>query len=165
VEILTNKNPEAHEILLHSSAHLLAQAIKELYPQAKIAIGPALSDRYYYDIDVAVSINDEELEKIEKKMKELAKQNMQIERVELSRNDALEKFKNMGEDYKVEIISEIPEEDTISAYKQGNFIDLCRGPHVPCTGKIKHIKLLSSAGAYWRGDENNKKCRCILAWR
>jgi threonyl-tRNA synthetase len=131
MEILTNKNPEAHEILLHSSAHLLAQAIKELYPQAKIAIGPALSDRYYYDIDVAVSINDEELEKIEKKMKELAKQNMQIERVELSRNDALEKFKNMGEDYKVEIISEIPEEDTISTYKQGNFIDLCRGPHAP----------------------------------
>jgi len=161
VEILTNKNPEAHEILLHSSAHLLAQAIKELYPQAKIAIGPALSDRYYYDIDVDVSINEEELDKIEKKMKELSKQNMKVERVELSRNDALEKFKERNEDYKVEIISEIPEEDTISAYQQGDFIDLCRGPHVPSTGKIKHFKLLSCAGAYWRGDEKNKQLQRI----
>jgi threonyl-tRNA synthetase len=166
IEILTNKNPEAHEILLHSSAHLLAQAIKELYPQAKIAIGPALSDRYYYDIDVDVSINGEELGKIEKKMKELSKQNMKVERVELSRNEALEKFKKMGEDYKVEIISDIPENDTISAYQQGDFIDLCRGPHVPSTGKIKHIKLLSSAGAYWRGDEKNKMLQRIYgtAW-
>ena len=166
VEILTNKNPEAHEILLHSSAHLLAQAIKELYPQAKIAIGPALSDRYYYDIDVDVSINEEELDKIEKKMKEFSKQNMIVERVELSRNDALEKFKERNEDYKVEIISEIPEEDTISAYQQGDFIDLCRGPHVPSTGKIKHFKLLSCAGAYWRGDEKNKMLQRIYgtAW-
>ena len=166
VEILTNKNPEAHEILLHSSAHLLAQAIKELYPQAKIAIGPALSDRYYYDIDVDVSINEEELDKIEKKMKEFSKQNIKVERVELSRNDALEKFKERNEDYKVEIISEIPEEDTISAYQQGDFIDLCRGPHVPSTGKIKHFKLLSCAGAYWRGDEKNKMLQRIYgtAW-
>ena len=161
VEILTNKNPEAHEILLHSSAHLLAQAVKELYPKAKIAIGPALSDRYYYDIDVEVSINEEELEKIEQKMKTLAKQNLQVERVELSRNDALEKFKKLGEDYKVEIISEIDENEIISAYQQGDFIDLCRGPHVPSTGKIKHFKLLSSAGAYWRGDEKNKMLQRI----
>ena len=161
VELITNKSPEAHEVLLHSSAHLLAQAIKELYPQAKIAIGPALVDRYYYDIDVDISINDKELEKIEVKMKELAKQNIQVERVELSRNEALEKFKKMGEDYKVEIISDIDVEDTISAYKQGNFIDLCRGPHVPSTGKIKYFKLLSSAGAYWRGDESNKMLQRI----
>ena len=161
VEILTNKNPEAHEILLHSSAHLLAQAVKELYPKAKIAIGPALSDRYYYDIDVEVSINEEELEKIEQKMKTLAKQNLKVERVELSRNDALEKFKKLGEDYKVEIISEIDENEIISAYQQGDFIDLCRGPHVPSTGKIKHFKLLSSAGAYWRGDEKNKMLQRI----
>ncbi len=161
VELITNKSPEAHEVLLHSSAHLLAQAIKELYPQAKIAIGPALVDRYYYDIDVDISINDKELEKIEVKMKELAKQNMQVERVELSRNEALEKFKKMGEDYKVEIISDIEVEETISAYKQGNFIDLCRGPHVPSTGKIKYFKLLSSAGAYWRGDESNKMLQRI----
>ena len=144
----------------------MAQAIKELYPQAKIAIGPALSDRYYYDIDVDVSINEKELDKIEKKMKELSKQNMKVERVELSRNEALEKFKKMGEDYKVEIISDIPENDTISAYQQGEFIDLCRGPHVPSTGKIKHIKLLSSGGAYWRGDEKNKMLQRIYgtAW-
>ena len=161
VEILTNKNPEAHEILLHSSAHLLAQAVKELYPQAKIAIGPALSDRYYYDIDVEVSINEEELEKIEQKMKTLSKENLEVERVELSRNDALEKFKKLGEDYKVEIISEIDENEIISAYQQGDFIDLCRGPHVPSTGKIKHFKLLSSAGAYWRGDEKNKMLQRI----
>jgi len=161
VEILTNKNPEAHEILLHSSAHLLAQAVKELYPKAKIAIGPALSDRYYYDIDVEVSINEKELEKIEQKMKTLAKQNLQVERLELSRNDALEKFKKLGEDYKVEIISEIDENEIISAYQQGDFIDLCRGPHVPSTGKIKHFKLLSSAGAYWRGDEKNKMLQRI----
>ncbi len=166
VELITNRSPEAHEVLLHSSAHLLAQAIKELYPQAKIAIGPALIDRYYYDIDVDISINDQELEKIEFKMKELAKQNIQVKRLELSRNEALEKFKKMGEDYKVEIISDISVEDTISAYKQGEFIDLCRGPHVPSTGKIKYFKLLSSAGAYWRGDENNKMLQRIYgtAW-
>ena len=161
VEILTNKNPEAHEILLHSSAHLLAQAVKELYPHAKIAIGPALEDRFYYDIDVEVVINEEELEKIEKKMKELSKQNLLVERVELSRNEALNKFQEMGEDYKVEIISEIDEEDIISAYQQGDFIDLCRGPHVPSTGKIKHFKLLTCAGAYWRGDEKNKMLQRI----
>ena len=161
IEILTNKNPEAHEILLHSSAHLLAQAVKELYPQAKIAIGPALEDRFYYDIDVDVVINEEELEKIEKKMKELSKQNLKIERVELPRNEALNKFREIGEDYKVEIISEIDEEDIISAYQQGDFIDLCRGPHVPSTDKIKHFKLLTCAGAYWRGDEKNKMLQRI----
>ena len=161
VEILTNKNPEAHEILLHSTAHLLAQAVKELYPQAKIAIGPALEDRFYYDIDVDVVINEEELEKIEQKMKELSRQNLQVERVEFSRNEALNKFQEMGEDYKVEIISEIDEEDIISAYQQGDFIDLCRGPHVPATGKIKHFKLLTCAGAYWRGDEKNKMLQRI----
>ena len=161
VEILTNKNPEAHEILLHSTAHLLAQAVKKLYPQAKIAIGPALEDRFYYDIDVDVVINEEELEKIEQKMKELSKQNLQVERVEFSRNEALNKFQEMGEDYKVEIISEIDEEDIISAYQQGDFIDLCRGPHVPATGKIKHFKLLTCAGAYWRGDEKNKMLQRI----
>ena len=166
VEIITSKNPEAQEILLHSSAHLLAQAVKELYPSAKIAIGPALADRFYYDIDVDVTINEEELKKIEKKMAELSKANLQVQRVELSHSDALKKFKKMGEDYKVEIISEIDEKDIISAYQQGDFIDLCRGPHVPSTGKIKHFKLLTSAGAYWRGDEKNKMLQRIYgtAW-
>ena len=161
VEIITSKNPEAQEILLHSSAHLLAQAVKELYPSAKIAIGPALEDRFYYDIDVDIIINEEELEKIEKKMVELSKEDLQVIRVEFSRNDAIERFKEMGEDYKVEIISEIDEKATITAYQQGNFIDLCRGPHVPSTGKIQHFKLLTSAGAYWRGDEKNKMLQRI----
>ena len=161
VEILTSKNPEAQEILLHSSAHLLAQAVKALYPKAKIAIGPALEDRFYYDIDVDVTVNEKVLDKLEKKMAKLSKENLKINRVELSRNEALEKFKAMGEDYKVEIISEIDKQDTISAYEQGNFIDICRGPHVPSTGKIKHFKLLTSAGAYWRGDEKNKMLQRI----
>ena len=120
IEILTIKNPETHEILLHSTAHLLAQAVKELYPAAKIAIGPALKDRFYYDIDVDVSINEEELKVIEKKMVEITKKNLQVERMELKRNDALDTFKNMGEDYKVEIISEIDENEIISAYQQHN---------------------------------------------
>ena len=166
VEIITNKNPEAHEILLHSCAHLLAQAVKVLYPDAKIAIGPALEDRFYYDIDVNVSINEEELVKIEKKMIQLAKDNIQIQRLELSHEDALQKFKKMEEDYKVEIISEIDGEDTISTYQQNDFVDLCRGPHVPSTGKIKYFKLLNSAGAYWRGNEKNKMLQRIYgtAW-
>ena len=143
VEILTNKNPESHGILLHSTAHLLAQAVKHLYPYAKIAIGPALEDRFYYDIDVEVSINEEELEKIEEKMHEIAKQNIPVNRLEFQRNDALDTFKKLGEDYKVEIISAIEETDIISAYRQGDFIDLCRGPHIPNTGKIKHFKQIN----------------------
>ena len=166
IEILTNKNPETHEILLHSTAHLMAQAVKELYPFAKIAIGPALKDRFYYDIDVDVSINEEELDLIEKKMIELSKQNLSIVRVELKRDAAMDKFKKMGEDYKVEIISEIDESEILTTYQQGGFLDLCRGPHVPSTGKIKHFKLLTSAGAYWRGDEKNKMLQRIYgtAW-
>ena len=166
VEIITSKNPEAQDILLHSSAHLMAQAIKALYPHAKIAIGPALEDRFYYDIDVDVTINEEELEKIEKKMVELAKENYQVHRLELSRDEALKKFEQMGEDYKVDIISQIDEKETISAYQQGDFMDLCRGPHVPSTGKIKYFKLLTCAGAYWRGDEKNKMLQRIYgtAW-
>tara|TARA_Y100000588_G_scaffold375430_1_gene451785 strand:+ start:2955 stop:4895 length:1941 start_codon:yes stop_codon:yes gene_type:complete len=166
IEIITNKSIEAQEILLHSSAHLLAQSIKVLYPKAKIAIGPALADRFYYDIDIDISINEEELVKIERKMKELAKENFQVARLELARNDALKKFETLEEDYKVEIISQIDEKDVISAYQQGDFIDLCRGPHIPSTGKIKYFKLLSSAGAYWRGDEKNKMLQRIYgtAW-
>ena len=166
IEILTNKNEESHEILLHSCAHLLAQAVKILYPNAKIAIGPALKDRFYYDIDVDVSINEDELLKIENKMFELSKADEQITRMELSHADALRKFLEMQEDYKVEIISEINNEDIISAYKQNDFLDLCRGPHVPSTGKIKFFKLLNSAGAYWRGDEKNKMLQRIYgtAW-
>ena len=166
IEILTSKNEESHEILLHSCAHLLAQAVKILYPNAKIAIGPALKDRFYYDIDVDVSINEDELLKIENKMLEISKSDEKIIRMELSHADALKKFMEMKEDYKVEIISEINDEDIISAYQQNDFLDLCRGPHVPSTGKIKFFKLLNSAGAYWRGDEKNKMLQRIYgtAW-
>jgi threonyl-tRNA synthetase len=166
IELITNKNEEAHDILLHSTAHLLAQAIKELYPKAKIAIGPSIEERFYYDIDVDESINDEVLAKLEQKMKQLAKASYPIERVEFTRNSALSQFEEMNESYKVEIISEINEAEVISAYKQGDFIDLCRGPHLPSTNKIKYFKLLGSAGAYWRGNENNKMLQRIYgtAW-
>ena len=166
LEIITTKSEDAHHILMHSAAHLLAQSIKELFPAAKIAIGPALTDRFYYDIDVDETINEDVLLTIEKKMKEISKRNLQVKRRVFPRNDALDLFKHINEDYKVEIISELDESEEISAYEQGDFIDLCRGPHVPSTGKIKYFKLLSSAGAYWRGDEKNKMLQRIYgtAW-
>ena len=166
LEILTTKMEDAHHILLHSTAHLLAHAVKEMYPQAKIAIGPALEDRFYYDIDVDETINEDVLDTLEIKMKEIAKRNLMVERKVFQRNDALSLFNDLNEDYKAEIISEIDEDDTITAYQQGEFIDLCRGPHIPSTGKIKFFKLLSNAGAYWRGDEKNKMLQRIYgtAW-
>ena len=166
LEIITNKTEGAHHILMHSAAHLLAQAVKEIFPSAKIAIGPALEDRFYYDIDVDQTINEEVLVTLEKKMKEISKRNLPVQRKIFSRKEALDLFKKMNEDYKIEIISELDELEKISAYEQGDFIDLCRGPHIPSTGKIKFFKLLSSAGAYWRGDENNKMLQRIYgtAW-
>jgi threonyl-tRNA synthetase len=116
---------------------------------------PAIENRFYYDFDIEGTFSDEDLEKIEAKMRELSESDFTVNRLELSRNDALKKFHDMGETYKVEIIEQIDEKDTISAYSQDDFIDLCRGPHVPSTGRIKHFKLLSTSGAYWRGDENN----------
>ena len=166
LEIITNKTEGAHHILMHSAAHLLAQAVKEIFPSAKIAIGPALEDRFYYDIDVDQTINEEVLVTLEKKMKEISKRNLPVQRKIFSRKEALDLFGKMNEDYKIEIISELDELEKISAYEQGDFIDLCRGPHIPSTGKIKFFKLLSSAGAYWRGDENNKMLQRIYgtAW-
>ena len=166
LEIITAKSEDAHHILMHSAAHLLAQSIKEVFPSAKIAIGPALKDRFYYDIDVDESINEDILARLEKKMKEISKRNLHVQRKVFPRNDALDLFKKLNEDYKVEIISELDESEEISAYEQGEFIDLCRGPHVPSTGKIKFFKLLSSAGAYWRGDEKNKMLQRVYgtAW-
>ena len=155
VEIITGDTPEGHEILLHSTAHLMAQAVKQLFPEAKVTIGPAIENRFYYDFDIEGTFSDEDLEKIESKMHELSKNDYTVSRKEMSRNDALRKFKEMGEEYKVEIIEQIDENDTISAYEQDDFLDLCRGPHVLSTGKIKYFKLLGTSGAYWRGDENN----------
>ncbi len=161
VEIVTGNSEEGHDILLHSTAHLMAQAVKALFPDAKVTIGPAIENRFYYDFDIDGTFSDSDLEKIEIKMKELAKSNFPISRIELKRSEALKTFKNKCEDYKVEIIEGIDENQTISAYRQDNFLDLCRGPHVPSTGKIKYFKLLSSSGAYWRGDENNKMLQRI----
>ena len=161
LELFTGDTPEGHDTLLHSTAHLMAQAVKALYPDAKITIGPTIENGFYYDFDVDVPFSDEILETIEKKMKELAKFGQEIHRQEMSASDAGKLFSDMGESYKVEIIEEIDPNDVISTYKQTDFTDLCRGPHVSNTAKIKHFKLLSTSGAYWRGDENNKMLQRI----
>lgn len=142
-------------ILRHSTSHLMAHAVKELFPQAKIAIGPAIDTGFYYDFDYEPGFTEDDLLKIEERMYELAKMDLPIERKALKRDDAIEMFKKMGEDYKVELLKEI-QDDEVTVYTQGNFTDLCRGPHVPSTGMIKAFKLLNLAGAYWRGDEKNK---------
>jgi len=155
VAILTGDSPEGHEVLLHSTAHLMAHAVKELFPEAKVTIGPAIENRFYYDFDIDGTFSDEDLVKIEKKMGELAANDHVVTRMELTRGEAVKLFNEMNESYKVEIIEDIEGDDNISAYTQGDFTDLCRGPHVPLTGKIKYFKLLNTSGAYWRGNENN----------
>ncbi len=156
VEILTKDDEEGIGALRHTSAHILAQAVKRLYPEVKIAIGPSIDNGFYYDFDAPFAITPEILEKIEKEMQKIVKEDIKLERFEMPRNEAIEFFKNLGEDYKVELIEDLPEDEVISFYKQGDFTDLCAGPHIESTGKIKAIKLLSIAGAYWRGDEKNK---------
>lgn len=151
---------EEIEVLRHSSAHILAQAVKELYPNAKLAIGPAIEEGFYYDFDFDRPFTPEDLEAIEKRMAEIVKRNLPIVRKELSRDEAIGLFRERGEDYKLELIAGFPDE-TFSVYEQGDFIDLCRGPHVRYTGKAKAYKLLSIAGAYWRGDEKNKMLQRI----
>lgn len=153
--------PEGLEILRHSASHLMAQAVTELYPGTKVAIGPAIEDGFYYDFDREQPFSSDDLEKIEKRMAELAARDIPIERQEMERNQAREHFRKLGENYKVELISELPEAESISCYRQGDFIDLCRGPHLPSTGRIRHFKLLSVAGAYWRGSEHNKMLQRI----
>lgn len=144
------------ETLRHSTAHLMAQAVCELFPGTKLAIGPPVEDGFYYDVDPPQPITGDDLPRIEERMREIAERDLPIERIELPRIHALKLVRDLGQDYKVDIIEEIPEEETISFYRQGDFIDLCRGPHVERTGQIKHFKLLSIAGAYWRGDARNK---------
>ena len=161
LQLFTGESPEGHDTLLHSTAHLMAQAVKELYPNAKVTIGPTIENGFYYDFDVDVSFSDEVLVKIEEKMRVLAKSGQDIQRNEISAKDAVSLFKDIGEDYKVEIIQQINPDDVITIYKQSDFTDLCRGPHVSNTSKIKHFKLLSTSGAYWRGDENNKMLQRI----
>ena len=161
LQLFTGESPEGHDTLLHSTAHLMAQAVKELYPNAKVTIGPTIENGFYYDFDVDVSFSDEVLVKIEEKMRVLAKSGQEIQRNEISAKDAVSLFNDMGEDYKVEIIQQINPDDVITIYKQSDFTDLCRGPHVSNTSKIKYFKLLSTSGAYWRGDENNKMLQRI----
>ncbi len=155
VAIITEKSPEALEIIRHSTSHLMAQAVKELFPEAKVTIGPAIETGFYYDFDVDHPFTPEDLEKIEIKMQELARAGLQIERRELSSADAITLFAKMGEDYKVELIEDLGA-DSVSVYSQGDFADLCRGPHLPSTSWCKAFKLTSIAGAYWRGDEKRK---------
>lgn len=161
VNILTGESPEGHEVLLHSTAHLMAQAVKEIFPDAKVTIGPAIENRFYYDFDIDGTFSEDDLKKIEDKMHEIAKKDHSVHRKELSRDEAIKIFSDMDETYKVEIIEDIAPDEKLSAYEQEGFIDLCRGPHVPSTGKIKYFKLLESSGAYWRGDEKNKMLQRI----
>ncbi len=154
--IITEKSDEGIEVIRHSTAHLLAMAVQELFPGAQVTIGPVIEDGFYYDFAYERPFTPEDLEKIEKKMAELAKQNLPIERVVMSREQAVDTFSALGEDYKVQIIKDLPGAEEISVYKQGDWMDLCRGPHVPSTGRLKAFKLTRVAGAYWRGDSNNE---------
>ncbi|WP_410473452.1 threonine--tRNA ligase [Guyparkeria sp. TX1] len=156
IAIVTAKDQEGVEIIRHSTAHLMAQAVKQLYPEAQVTIGPVIDQGFYYDFAFDRPFNDEDLEKIETRMRELASEGDELERRVMERDDAVRFFKDLGEDYKVEIIKDIPGEQELSIYTQGDFTDLCRGPHVPHTNKLKAFKLLKVAGAYWRGDSDNE---------
>nr|MCS5542045.1 threonine--tRNA ligase [SAR324 cluster bacterium] len=164
--IITNKDDKALEVIRHSTAHLLAQATQQLYPKAQVTIGPVIDNGFYYDFAYKKGFSEEDLVKIEKKMNAIVKQNLPIQRLEMKREDAIELFKSMGEHYKAEIIESIPTNEVLSLYKQGDFIDLCRGPHVPSTSKLKVFKLMKLAGAYWRGDSNNEMLQRVYgtAW-
>lgn len=166
VTIITAKQEESLAIIRHSTAHLLAQAVKLLFPSAQVTIGPVIEDGFYYDFAFERPFTPEDLSRIEAKMQELARQNLPVSRRELSRTDAIDYFLSCGEDYKAKIIADIPESETLSLYKQGEFEDLCRGPHVPSTGHLKAFKLTKLAGAYWRGDQRNEMLQRIYgtAW-
>ena len=161
VNLLKFEDKEGREVFRHTSSHILAQAIKRLYPEAKLAIGPAIDNGFYYDIDLEHSLVPEDLEALEKEMKKIAKEDLKIERFELPREEAIKLMQEKGEDYKVELIEDLPEDAVISFYKQGDFTDLCAGPHLLSTKKVKAVKLTSVAGAYWRGDENRKMLQRI----
>ena len=166
VSIITAKDEEGLEVIRHSTAHLLAQATQMLYPEAQVTIGPVIDNGFFYDFAYKDGFSEGDLAKIEKNMKKLVKQSLKIERCEMSRDEAVEFFKAKGEHYKAEIIESIPADQTLSLYKQGDFIDLCRGPHVPSTSRLKAFKLMKLAGAYWRGDSNNEMLQRVYgtAW-
>ncbi len=166
VSLITARDEEGVDIIRHSTAHLMAMAVQDLFPGAQVTIGPTIDDGFYYDFAYERPFTPEDLEKIEKRMAELAKSNLPVERSVMSRPEAVKMFEEMGEKYKVEIIESIPGEEDLSFYKQGDFIDLCRGPHVPNTGHLKVFKLMKVAGAYWRGDVKNEQLTRIYgtAW-
>ncbi len=166
VAIVTDKDRDGLEIIRHSTAHLLAHAVKELHPDAQVTIGPVIEDGFYYDFSFKRPFTPEDLAAIEKRMAEIAKRDLKVERQVMPRDAAVKLFRDMGERYKAEIIAAIPDGEAISLYRQDNFVDLCRGPHVPSTGKLKVFKLLKVAGAYWRGDSKNEMLQRIYgtAW-
>ncbi len=161
LEFLTFADPDGQRVLRHTASHVLAQAVKRLFPQAKLAIGPAIDNGFYYDFDVETPFTPEDLQGIEKEMQRIIKKNERLQRFELPREEARRLMEEKGEPYKVELIDDLPEGETISFYTQGDFTDLCAGPHLPSTGKIKAVKLTQAAGAYWRGSEKNKMLQRI----
>jgi threonyl-tRNA synthetase len=166
VSIVTSKDSEGLEVIRHSCAHLMAMAVQELFPTAQVTIGPVIEDGFYYDFAFERSFTPDDLEKIEERMTQLSRQNLSVTRSLMSRDEAVALFRQKGEDYKVEILESIPSDEDLSFYSQGEFIDLCRGPHVPATGKIQAFKLTKVAGAYWRGDSRNEMLQRIYgtAW-
>ena len=161
IAIITDQDDAGLEIIRHSSAHLLAMAVQELFPGVQVTIGPVIDDGFYYDFATGHKFTPPDLENIEQRMEELAARDLPVQRVVMSREKAIETFRNMGENYKVQIIEALPEGEEISLYTQGAWGDLCRGPHVPSTGKLKAFKLTKVAGAYWRGDSNNEMLQRI----
>ena len=166
IEIVTDKNPDGLAVLRHSTAHLLAHAVKELYPEAQVTIGPVIENGFYYDFAYPRGFTEDDLTRIEQRMHEIVKRDHVVERLIWARDAAVEFFRRQGEEYKAKIIEAIPQGETLSLYRQGDFTDLCRGPHVPSTGKLRSFKLMKVAGAYWRGDSRNEMLARIYgtAW-
>jgi len=161
LQFMDAKSKDGHSVLLHSTAHLMAQAVKRLFPKTKVTIGPFLENRFYYDFDVETPFTEDDLLKIEEEMLKISEENLSIVYQTKSQTEAIKFFESINETYKVEIINDLGDDETLKVYSQGEFTDLCRGPHVPSTGVIKHFKLLASSAAYWRGDENNQTLKRV----
>lgn len=167
IAIITERDEEGLDVIRHSTSHLMAQAVKQLYPEAQVTIGPVIEDGFYYDFSYKEAFTPDDLDKIQKRMEEIVKQDLPVVREEISRDAGIELFRDMGEVYKAEILEDIPQGETLSVYRQGDFVDLCRGPHVPSTGKLKAFKLMKLAGAYWRGNSDNEMLQRVYgtAWQ
>jgi threonyl-tRNA synthetase len=160
-KVVKFEDKEGKQIFWHTASHLMAYAIQELFPGTKFAIGPAIETGFYYDLDSEHKFVEEDFKAIEDKMKELAKKDLAVERIEISRDEAIKMFEEKDQSYKIELINDLPEDEKITIYKMGDFVDLCKGPHLTSTKSIKSVKLLSIAGAYWRGDSDNKMLQRI----